>query len=60
MGLVAGSAVDQLIVCRIAFYIIQFFKNKEIINFDNKINIILVHVLNVVINFGFDFFICKE
>ena len=56
MGLVTGSAVDQFIICGIAFYIIQFLNNKEILNFDDKINIILGYVLSVVINFGFRFF----
>ena len=56
MGLVIGSAVDLFIICGIAFYIIQFLNNKEILNFDDKINIILGYVLSVVINFGFRFF----
>ena len=56
MGLVTGSAVDQFIICGTAFYIIQFLYNKEILNFDDKINIILGYVLSVVINFGFRFF----
>ena len=30
MGLVTSSAVDQFIICGIAFYIIQFLNNKEI------------------------------
>ena len=56
MSLVTGSAVDQFIICGIAFYIIQFLTNKEILNFDDKINIILSYILSVVINFGFRFF----
>mgnify|MGYP004265423597 CR=1 FL=1 len=55
MGLVTGSAVDQFIISGTAFYIIQFLNNKEIFNFDDKINIILGYVLSVVINFGLDF-----
>ena len=56
MCLVTGSAVDQFIICGITFYIIQFLNNKEILNFDYKINIILGYVLSFVINFGFRFF----
>ena len=46
MSLVTGSAVDQFIICGVAFYIIQFLNNKEILNFDDKLaNYILTKII---------------
>ena len=56
IGITTNSAIDQFIICGIAFYIIQLLNNKGILKFGNNINIFLGYLLSVIINFGFKVF----
>ncbi len=56
MGTTTNSAIDQFIICGIAFYIIHLLNNKGILKFGSNINIFLGYFLSVIINFGFKIF----